>query len=170
MNATLQFDPKTNQLTGPAGALVIAADDLMARHFLLLLQGECLGTDGIAALAQQHGYSRQRYYQLRAAFQAGGMAALQPHKTGPKTHYRRTEHVVRQVLRFRFLDPDASPAVITQKLKQLHCSISQRSVQRVIAEYGLQKKTLRAQPAKVARLLAHATLPPAGAKRGRRRP
>jgi len=170
MNAPLQFDPKTNRLTGPAGALLIAADDLMARHFLLLLQGECLGADGIAALAQTHGYSRQRYYQLRAAFQAGGMAALQPHKTGPKTNYRRTDPVVRQVLRHRFLDPDASPAVITQKLKQGQWSISQRSVQRVIADYGLQKKTLRAQPAKAARRRAHPTHPPAGASRGRRRP
>ena len=68
--------------------------------------------------------------------------ALQSQKRGPKTHYRRTAEVVRQVIRHRFLDPDASPEVIAQKLCQSGWEISIRSVQRVIEEYGLQKKTL----------------------------
>jgi len=34
--------------------------------------------------------------------------------------------------------------VIAQKLQQTHHLLSIRSVQRVIADYGLQKKTLRA--------------------------
>jgi len=63
-------------------------------------------------------------------------------KRGPKTHYRRTAEVVRQVIRHRFLDADASPEVIAQKLCQSGWEISIRSVQRVIEEYGLQKKTL----------------------------
>jgi hypothetical protein len=61
---------------------------------------------------------------------------------GPKTDYRRTEQVVRLVIRHRFLDADASPQVIAQKLRQAGLSISQRSVERIIADYGLQKKTL----------------------------
>ena len=48
------------------------------------------------------------------------------------------------VIRHRFLDPDASAEVIAQKLAQTHQLLSIRSVQRVIADYGLQKKTLRA--------------------------
>ena len=40
----------------------------------------------------------------------------------------------------RFLDPEANSEVITQKLKQFGYSISQRSVERIIGEYGLQKK------------------------------
>jgi hypothetical protein len=50
--------------------------------------------------------------------------------------------VVRQVIRHRFLDAEASVEVIAQKLSQSGRKISQRSVQRVIEEYGLQKKTL----------------------------
>ena len=42
----------------------------------------------------------------------------------------------------RFLDPQASTAVIAQKLRQTGLPISNRSVERVIAEFGLQKKTL----------------------------
>lgn len=142
MNAPLQFDQKTHQLVGPIGHLPVDAADHLAHRFLMLLEGECL-EDHVINVAQKYGLSRQRYYQLLENYKTGGLLALTPHKTGPKTNYRRTEQVVRQVLRHCFLDPDASPAVVAQKLRQTQFPISQRSVQRVIADYGLQKKTLR---------------------------
>jgi hypothetical protein len=144
MNTTLHFDPADDQLAGPAGSLPIAPDDPMARRFLMLLEGQCLESN-VTAVAQKYGYCRQRYYQLLDAFEQDGMPALQPKKTGPKSNYRRTDETVRQVLRHLFLDPDASAQVVAQKLRQTHFAISLRSVQRVIADYGLQKKTLRAQ-------------------------
>jgi hypothetical protein len=57
--------------------------------------------------------------------------------------YRRTAEVVRQVIRHRFMDLDASPEVIAQKLRQSGWKVSTRSVERIIAEYGIQKKTPR---------------------------
>jgi hypothetical protein len=51
--------------------------------------------------------------------------------------------LVRQVIRHRFLHPEASVEVIAQKLQQNGFLISIRSVRRVIEGYGLQKKTLR---------------------------
>jgi transposase len=149
MNASLQFDPAARQLTGPAGSLPIADSDELARRFLMLQEGQCLDTR-IVAVAQKYGYCRQRYYQILDAFQKGGLLALQPRKTGPKSNYRRTDQVVRQILRHRFLDPEASPEVIAQKLRQTHFSISLRSIERVIADYGLQKKTLLVEPQKPA--------------------
>jgi hypothetical protein len=142
MNTTLHFDPAADQLTGPAGSLAVSPDDALARRFLMLLEGQCL-EQNIAAVAGKYGYCRQRYYQLLDAFQQGGLGALQPKKTGPQSNYRRTDEVVRQVLRHLFLDPEASAQVVAQKLRQTHWAISLRSVQRVIADYGLQKKTLR---------------------------
>jgi hypothetical protein len=62
---------------------------------------------------------------------------------GPKTDYRRTDQVVRLVIRCRFLDPESSPEVIAQKIRQQNLSISSRSVERIIADFALQKKTLR---------------------------
>ena len=154
MNTVLQFDPETHQLTGPKGVLSIAHSDPLAGRFLRLVEGECL--DGnVAAIAPKYGSCRQRYYQILHAFQQGGLPALQPQKTGPKSNYRRTDQAVRQVLRHRFLDPEASPEVIAQKLRQTHFPISQRSVQRVIAEYGLPKKTPRPQPSKPAPTAVH---------------
>jgi hypothetical protein len=61
---------------------------------------------------------------------------------GPKTQYRRTDELQRQVIRHLFLDPKATVQVIGQKLRQTGFIISDRSVQRVISDYGLQKKTL----------------------------
>src|SRR5436305_1503079 len=145
MKSTLQFNPASHQLTGPAGSLAIAPDDALARRFLMLLEGQCLH-ESISTVVDKYGYCRQRYYQLLEAFQQGGLPALQPKKTGPKSNYRRTEQVVRQVLRYIFLDTDASAEVIVQKLRQTHFAISLRSVRRIIADYGLQKKTQRAQP------------------------
>jgi transposase len=107
----------------------------------MLIEGECEGLGPLQA-AQKFGFSKQRYFQLRAAFDELGAQALQSQRRGPKTHYRRTVEVVRQVIRHRFLDADASAEVIAQKLTQSGWEISIRSVQRVIEEFGLQKKTL----------------------------
>jgi len=156
MSTPLQFDPQTAQLTGPAGSLPVAATDDLARRFLMIIEGQCL-EDQIGAIAQKYGYCRQRYYQILAAYQQGGLPALQTKKTGPKSNYRRTGQVVRQILRYRFLDPDASPEVIAQKLRQTHFSLSLRSIERVIADYGLQKKTLLTQPPKPAPAASRAT-------------
>src|SRR5258708_28397144 len=102
MSDTLKVDLKTHQVIGPAGSLPVASSDQQAHRFLMLLEGECL-EENIAAVAQRYGLSRQRYYQLRQDFQEGGVAALQPEKTGPKTNYHRTDQLVRQIFRYRYL-------------------------------------------------------------------
>jgi transposase len=141
----LQFDPETLQFIGPAGTLSIDPDDEVARKLAMLIEGQCLGLGGAGA-ARKHGYCKQRYSQLLAAFRKGGTAALRSAPRGPKRNYRRTHELVRQVIRHRFLHPDASVEVIAQKLRQGGFEISNRSVRRVIDEYGLQKKTLRLSP------------------------
>ena len=128
-------------LVGTSGRLRVRKDDEITRKLSMLIEGECEGL-GPTAAAQKFGFSKQRYFQLRAAFDELGSQALQSRKRGPKTDYRRTAEVVRQVIRHRFLDPDASAEVIAQKLLQSGWEISIRSVQRVIEEFGLQKKTL----------------------------
>ena len=129
-------------LEGPAGALVVPPNDEILLKLAMLVEGECEGL-GAAAAARKFGFTRQRYYQLRAALRAGGAAALRSEKRGPKTQYRRTPEIERQVILYRFLDPNASVEVIAQKLRQCGFTISARSVQRVVEDYGLQKKTLR---------------------------
>jgi transposase len=128
-------------LKGSTGSLTICADDEVARKLAMLIEGQCMGL-GPSKAAEKYGYTKQRFFQLFDAFQQEGSAALMSKKKGPKKNYVRTDNAVSQVIRHRFLDPDANAAVITQKMKQTGINISQRSVERIIAEHGLQKKTL----------------------------
>ena len=123
------------------GSLPIADNDEITRKLAMLIEGEC-GTEGIDHVAAKFGFSRQRYFQLRTLFLKKGGQALLSNKRGPKSNYRRPQEIVCQIIRHRFLDPEASTEVIAQKLRQCNFSISKRSVDRVINEFGLQKKTL----------------------------
>jgi transposase len=136
----LRFDMQHNQLLGPDGSLAVAPDDEVSCKLAMLIAGECLGLGPVAA-AKAFGYSKQRYFQLRGSFAERGAAALANRKTGPKGNYRRTDEAVRQAVRHRFLDPEASPDVIAQRLRQAGVPISTRSVERIIEQFGLQKKT-----------------------------
>jgi transposase len=132
------------RFTGPGGSLPIIDDDEVCRRLAMLIEGECeeLGPSKAAA---KYGITRQRYYQILADFYAEGAEGLRLETPGPKTDYRRTDQVVRLVIRCRFLDPEFSPEVIAQKIRQQNLTISKRSVERIIADFGLQKKTLRTQ-------------------------
>ena len=133
---------KTLLIEGPGGNLPVKFDDKISRQLAMLFEGKCLGL-GASKAAQKYGYSKQRFFQLLNAFVNEGSNALIPKKTGPKSNYVRTDSVVAQIIRHRFLDPDAKAEVIAQKLKQTGVPVSQRTVERTITEYGLQKKTLQ---------------------------
>ena len=137
----MQWDDQTHTLVGPGGSLPVGPDDEVTRKLAMLIAGECEGLGPVRA-AQKFGFSKQRYFQLRQAFQERGASALRSQRRGPKAPSRRTDEVVRQVIRHRFLDPEAPAQVIGQKLRQAGQPISTRSVERVITDYGLPKKTL----------------------------
>ena len=128
------------KLIGSGGSLPVDPNDEITKKLAMIFEGECEGRT-IAVLVKKFGYTRQRYYQLLSLFRQSGARALQSHKTGPKAPFRRTRETVRQIIRHLFLDRQASAEVVAQKLRQLGHAISIRSVRRVIAEYGLQKKT-----------------------------
>jgi len=141
MEVGMNFDPTSHQVHGADGSLSVPTNDAITPKLFMILEGETEGL-GPSAAAAKFGFSKQRYFQLRAAFLERGAIALLSHKRGPKTRSRRTDEVVRQIIRLRFLDPDASADVIAQRIRQTGLPISTRSVERVIAEFGLQKKTL----------------------------
>jgi len=120
--------------------LNVQPEDTTSLKMLMLIEG--IYGQGVKHSIQKYGYSEQRYYQLLKDYQKEGSIGLSDKKRGPKQKVRRTEQVIQQIIRYRFLDPDSSAAVIAQKLKQNGFSISLRSVERTIQDYGLQKKTL----------------------------
>ena len=136
----IEIEKGEMSLSGPKGAIPVKEDDTITLKLAMLFEGQCEGL-GPAKAAKKYGYTRQRYYQVLQLFKEKGAKGLQGAKRGPKTNYRRTDDVVRQIIRYRFLDPKMSAAVISQKLNQNGFSIATRSVERVISKYGLQKKT-----------------------------
>ena len=136
----LVFDRDQHRLVGPHGSLPVLKEDDITRKLAMLIEGEC-GTLGPRQAAETFGFSKPRYYQIRKAFRLHGAKALASKKRGPKRHYRRTQEVTRQVIRHRFLDPDATAEVMAQKIRQTGLKLSTRSVERVIEDVGLQKKT-----------------------------
>jgi len=137
----MRFEITPEAFLGPNGSLSIDPDDEVSLKLAMLIKGEC-GPNGPKHAAQEFGFSRQRYFQLRTLFHELGAAGLASHKRGPKTNYRRTREVICQAVRYRFLDPEMSSEVIAQKLRQTGFDISARSVERILREFGLQKKTL----------------------------
>ena len=134
------YDPHKSVLMGPGGDLSSPPDDQASLKLAMLLQGECTEI-GPTQAAKMFQYSKSRYYQIRDTFIQKGVEALINKKTGPKRNYRRTPEVTKLVIRARFLDPNASAEVIASKLCQDGYQIAIRSVERIINEFGLQKKT-----------------------------
>jgi hypothetical protein len=163
----MRFDITPEAFVGPNGSLSISTDDEVSLKLAMLVKGEC-GPGGPSRAAEEFGFSRQRYFQLRTLFHEQGAAGLVSHKRGPKTNYRRTKEVVSQTVRYRFLDPEISSEVIAQKLRQTHFDISARSVDRILGEFGLQKKTLSVSfrsAAAVSGDVSHAAKKPRRARR-----
>ena len=130
----------TRSLSGPKGSLPVREDDEITFKLAMLFEGECEGLGPVKA-GEKFGYTRQRYHQILQQFMEQGAEGLKSLKPGPKRNYRRTDEVIRQIIRYRFLDPAMTPEVIAQKLNQNGYPIAIRSVERVISGYGLQKKT-----------------------------
>lgn len=118
---------------------VVNPKDKLNVKLAMLIEGLC--TIGVQKSIKKYNYTEQRFYQLLKIYEEKGTEGLMNEKTGPKNCWVRTKALVNQIIRYRFLDPDASPAVIAQKMKQDGHSISESSVNRTIMEYGLQKKT-----------------------------
>lgn len=142
----IDFTGEQPHLRGEGGELPVKKDDEVVRKLALLFEGECEAVNTIEEVCRKFGYSRQWYYRLLERFKREGSEALKSAKTGPKRNYRRDGEAERQVIRYRCLDPDMSAKVIAQRLQQSGVSLSQRSVERTIAEYGLQKKTPHGRP------------------------
>jgi transposase len=146
---------------GPTGSLTIKPGDEVARKLAMLIEGKCMGL-GPTKAAQKYDYTKQRFFQLFKDYQKGGSAALVSKKKGPKNNYVRTESNVSQVIRHQFLDPVANADVITQKMKQVGIKISKRSVERIIAEHGIQKKTFTSSVPKTRNKRLKSNIPKSG--------
>lgn len=72
-----QFDLDKHVLVGPGGSLSVREDDEITRKLLMLMEGECEELGPLEA-ATKFGFSKQRYFQLRTAFNESGAGPTEP--------------------------------------------------------------------------------------------
>lgn len=127
------------QLNGTSPLTVSPQDPLLWKLSMIL--EAALSTDkSVEEIAGKYGYTREYFYQVKSRLTSQGSLGLDDAPSGPKTNYARTPQITKQVILHRFLDPEANCQVIAQKMRQDGHPVSQRSVERIIGEYGLQKK------------------------------
>ena len=118
----------------------IKEGDTPAIKFIMLIEGET--KIGRKAACKKYGYSEPRYFQILRSYKENGFSALINKKRGSEKKPVRTDEAIKKIINLRYLDPFASSQVIAQKLKQEGYTVSVRSVERTITEYGLQKKLM----------------------------
>lgn len=120
--------------------LKISPTDSTAWKLMMLIDAATSKDETIEQISHRYGYTREHFYLIKKKYENKGSQALSDKAKGPKRNYKRTDEIEKQIIRHRFLDPDANSEVIAQKMNQTGHTISQRSVERTISEYGLQKK------------------------------
>ncbi len=130
----------TEKTIGGNFILKINPKDTTAWKLMMLIDAASSKDETIEQIAHRYGYTREHFYILKKNYEKEGSQALSDKAKGPKCNYKRTDEIEKQIIRHRFLDPEANSEVIAQRMNQTGHIISQRSVERTINEYGLQKK------------------------------
>lgn len=95
----------------------VNSHDKLAVKMAMLFEAHC--TIGVKESIMKYGYTEQRFYQLKKKYEKGGTEEIRDKKRGSEKQPVRTEQVVNQIIRMRYLDPLASTDVLTQKLTQM---------------------------------------------------
>lgn len=119
---------------------VIRADDKAGIKFAMLFEAHC--TIGKNEAINKYEFSEQWYYKLLKKYKTQGTMGLIDKKKGPAKQPVRTKEVINQVIRHRYLDSGLGADIIAQKMNQNGYKVSIRSIERIITEYGLQKKRI----------------------------
>ena len=96
----------------------IEPTDPVAWKLLMLYEAASSKADKIVSIAKKYGYTREHFYVIKKKFEESGSEGLRDKPKGPKRNYKRTKELEKQIIRHRFLDPEASCELITQKLQQ----------------------------------------------------
>ena len=130
--------PPRHEIKGPGGSLPLRPGDEAALDLVMLIEGETSGRALDDVLAD-YGRSRSTYYEKLRRFREQGLEGLLSRPPGPRTAWRRPIEVVRYVVTTRLRHPDRSPAAIVAELASLGHSVSVRSVERTLTQFGLTR-------------------------------
>jgi len=87
----------------------------------------------VADISRSFGFSRKSYYQINEAFQAGGLQALVPKKTGPKKPTKLTPEAAAFIESFLDNKPSAKSSEVSAALEaEVGVSIHPRTIYRYL--------------------------------------
>ena len=126
---------------------LFAASDFFDPRDLVQVKYEMLRRveqDGrpITDAAGKFGFSRPSFYQAQAAFQAGGLAGLVPHKRGPKEAHKLTAEVVEFLQQSLQHDPSLGSADLASQVKErFDLLVHPRTIERGLARRQKKRQT-----------------------------
>ena len=94
----------------------------------------------VSQSAAAFGFSRPTFYQARALFERGGLAALVPKKPGPRRSHKLGSEVLDFLQRERSTDASVNSHELAQRVKQrFGLEVHRRSVERALARRGKKR-------------------------------
>jgi transposase len=136
--------PQALEIKGPFGSLHLLPRDEAALDLLMLVEGETSGVP-LDEVLSRFGRSRSTYYEKLRRFRENGLEGLLARPPGPRGPWRRPPEVIRYVVTARLRHKERSAAAIAEDLARLGHTVSVRSVERTLTEFGLTRSP-RAEP------------------------
>jgi transposase len=137
---------QAHEIKGPGGSLPLRPEDEAALDLAMLIEGETSGRP-LDDVLQRYGRSRSTYYEKLRRFRETGVEGLLARPPGPRSPWRRPLEVVRFIVTTRLRHPERGAAAIAQDLERLGHSVSVRSVERTLTQFGLTRQVARVSPA-----------------------
>jgi transposase len=134
-----------HEIKGPGGSLPLRPGDEAAADLVMLIEGETSGRD-LDEVLTDFGRSRSTYYEKLRRFREQGLEGLLARPPGPRTAWRRPIEVVRFVVTSKLRHPDRTPTAIAAELAALGHTVSVRSVERTLAQFGLTRPRHAPEP------------------------
>ncbi len=134
--------PPRHEIKGPGGSLPLRPGDEAAADLVMLIEGETSGR-ALDDVLTQYGRSRSTYYEKLRRFRESGVEGLLSRPPGPRSPWRRPIEVIRYIVTTRLRHPDRAAATIAEDLARLGHSVSVRSVERTLTQFGLTRSTPR---------------------------
>jgi transposase len=134
----MRRNTRRNEIRGPGGALPIRAGDEATADLVMLIEGETSGRD-LDQVLSEFGRSRSTYYEKLRRYREQGLEGLLARPPGPRSAWRRPIEVVRFIVTTKLRHPERTPATIATELESLGHTVSVRSVERTLAQFGLTR-------------------------------
>lgn len=130
------YNPRHEKVTAACfqtGVFFDSKDLVQVKYELLrsIASGEC----SITQASAQFGMSRESIYKNKAAYEAGGLQALVPKKTGPKGAHKLTEQGRSFLDAYAAENPSASASEMNARMRE-HTGIAvhNRTVERYLSK------------------------------------